>query len=292
MSSVGGTLPNMSNNSIQRGDSRPVDRGRDPRVGLSASPRSPDASVFLRSLGAQPGQLGFDHLGMSYGTRALLQHALARRQGIVLVAGPPGSGRTTTIYAIVEHIRSICDTINAHEDPPRVVFVPEIHDSSTADMAAHGTLAGDLIVSSIQASTATRAIRQLILLGMPLAFLATHVQAIVTQRLVRMACRSCREEVAIRNALFDSMLPLTEWIGSGCTRCGGTGYRGRTAIFEVHRMDPSLQRSLDCDASGYAIEVPTSRALSLAGASLYEDGLRQVQAGSTTLEEVLRVTSA
>ena len=264
----------MSNDSIQLGGLHPVDGGREPRVqALPASPRSPNASVFLRSLGAQPGQLGFDHLGMSYGTRALLVHALARRQGMVLVAGPPGSGRTTTIYAAVEHIRNSRHTVSAHEDPPRVVFVPGIHDRSTADVAMHGTLAGDLIVSTVQASSATSALRQLILLGMPLAFLATNVHAIVTQRLVRTVCRSCRDEVAIPNALFDSMLPLTEWTGSGCDRCGGTGYRGRTAICEVHRMDPTLQT------------------LILAGASLYEDGLRQVRAGSTTLGEVLRATA-
>jgi general secretion pathway protein E len=215
--------------------------------------------------------------------------ALARPQGVVLAAGPPGSGRTTTIYAAVEHVRHCREIMPTPEQFAGELFVPEIRDTGTAELAMRGALAGCLVVSTMHAHDGARAIRRLISLGVPPGFLAAKVQAIVAQRLVRTVCASCREETAVRNALLDSSLPLSEWRGTGgdCERCGGSGYRGWTGIFELVVMDDSLRREL----AHYAVGITRQLSLSLTRASLYQDGLRLVRAGVTTVDEVLRVTA-
>ena len=291
-SSVAGTpvAPplDMSNNSIQLGDLRALGAGsRRPHVAdLPGLPHLHNR-VFLRSLGVESGRLRLEHLGMAAGTRAILTDALARPQGVVLAAGPPGSGRTTTIYAAVEHIRSCRAIMPTPEELAGDLFVPEIRDTATADLVMRTAHAGCLVVSTMHAHDASQVIRHLISLCVPRDFLVAKLQAIVAQRLVRMVCVSCREEVAVRNALLDSSLPLSEWRGSGCERCGRSGYRGLTGIFEVLVMDDSLRGELAPDAAGD----PRQLTHSLTGASLYEDGLRQVRAGVTTVEEVLRVTT-
>ena len=277
--------PNMSNNSIQLGDLRALAPARRPHEAELPAP-PPHASILLRSLGVDPARLALDHLGMGDSTRAALVQALAGRPGIVLAAGPPGSGRTTTIYAAVEQIRNGHKIMLTHEEPPGELFVPELRDSSTAELAMEGALAGCQVVSTIQAPHVGRALQRLISFGMPPSFLAVKLQAIVAQRLVRMVCHGCREEMAVRNALFDPSLPQSEWRGGGCDRCGSTGYRGRTGIFEIFLMNQSSRSDLTGDAA-------EERALefSPSGPGLYEDGLRQVRAGVTTVEEVLRVTA-
>jgi general secretion pathway protein E len=272
----------MSNDSIQLRDVRARDGGRRPQgVEVPAPPRR--GSILLRSLGVDPAPLTFDHLGMGDSTRAALIEALAGTPGVVLAAGPPGSGRTTTTYAAVEQIRN---------DPKIMLtsgelFVPEIRDNATAELAMQGALAGCLVVSTIQAAHAGPALRRLISFGMPPSFLAVKLQAIVAQRLVRMVCHGCREETSASNAVFDSALPQIEWRGSGCDRCLGTGYRGRTGIFQILLMDESCRSDLVRFAAGEGRSV----AFNPSGPGLFEDGLRQVRAGVTTVEEVLRVTA-
>jgi type II secretory ATPase GspE/PulE/Tfp pilus assembly ATPase PilB-like protein len=167
------------------------------------------------------------------------------------------------------------------------LFVPEIRDAATADLVMRGAHAGCLVISTMQAYDAAQVIRRLLALGMPRAFVVAKVQAIIAQRLVRMVCGFCREHVAVRKALLDLSLPLSEWRGSGCERCGHSGYRGWMGIFELVVMDGSLPDKPAPDAAGDVRELTQS----LTGASLYEDGLRQVRAGVTTVEEVLRVTA-
>ncbi len=285
-----GISPNMSNNSIQLGDLRALGVSRRPQAAeLSAPSQQQNRSVFLRSLGVEPGRLGLDHLGMSDSTRTLLMDALARPQGVVLAVGPPCSGRTTTIYAAVEHMRHCREIMPTPEQLAGELFVPEIRDTGTAELAMRGALAGCLVVSTMRAYDGARAILRLISLGVPPGFLAAKVQAIVGQRLVRMVCASCREETAVRNASLDSSLPLSEWRGRGgdCERCGGSGYRGWTGIFEVVAMDDSLRKEL----AHYVVGITRQLSLSLTRASLYQDGLRLVRAGVTTVDEVLRVTA-
>lgn len=276
----------MSNNSSQIGDLRALDvRRQPPAPERSAPPRSHSTGVLLRSLGIRAGGLGLDHLGMDEGSRARLVDALSWAQGIVLAAGPPGSGRTTTILAAVEHIRHERKTALSHEASAAELFVPEIRDSSTAELGMRGALADCLVLSTIRALDAALALRRLISFGMPPSLLASRLQAIVSQRLVRAVCPGCREEVAVNAAQFDSSLPLTQWKGSGCNRCGGTGYCGRTGIFDVFRMDPLFRSEL----ARYTAPARALSALGLIASRLYEDGLRQVRAGVTTVEEVLRV---
>ena len=279
----------MSNNSSQIGDLRALDVRRQPQVSeRSAPPRSQDTSILLRSLGLPAGRFGLDHLGMDEGTRALFVDAMSRAPGIVLAAGPPGSGRTTTIVATVDHIRhGRRDTMPSRDGSAAEIFIPEIRDSSTAELALRGALAECLVLSAICAPDAAHVLRRLISFGMPPSLLATKVQAIVSQRLIRTVCRGCREETAVKKALFDSSLPLTEWRGAGCDRCSGTGYRGHTGIFDVFKMDESFRSEL----AQFTAALRAPSALGRIGSRLYEDGLRQVRAGVTTVEEVLRVTA-
>ncbi len=191
----------MSTNSIQLGDLRALGAGsrRSHVAELSDLPHL-QHHVFLRSLGVESGRLGLDHLGMGDGTRAILTDALARPQGVVLAAGPPGSGRTTTIYAAVEHIRSCRAIMPTPEELSGDLFVPEIRDTATAELVMRGAHAGCLVVSTMRAHDAAQVIRQLISFGVPHDFLVAKIQAVVGQRLVRMVCVTCREEVAVRNS--------------------------------------------------------------------------------------------
>ena len=224
---------------------------------------------------------------MDEGTRALFVDALSWAHGIVLAAGPPGSGRTTTIVATVEHIRNGRNESPSQDESADEIFVPEIRDSSTAELAMRGALADCVVLSTIHARDAAQALRRLMSFGVPPSLLATKLRAIVSQRLVRTVCRGCREQMAVEKALLDASLPMTEWRGSGCERCGGTGYRGHTGIFDVFRMDQSFRSEL----ARYTGAPRTPSALGLVDSTLYENGLRQVRAGVTTVEEVLRVTS-
>jgi len=244
----------MSNNSIQRDE-------------LEAR-----SNVFLRSVGAEQGRLGFSDLGMGETTRAHFADALAGARGLVLATGPSGSGRTTTMVAATEYIRAQRPKMRNEEGPPGELFVPEIRDAATAELAIQGVRAGCLVVSTLRAHDAASATTRLLALGMAPDVVSARVRAIIAQRLVRMACRHCREEVPVRNATSDATLPRTEWRGAGCARCGGLGYLGCTGIFELFVFEPDLGR-LSINARG-----PT----------LYEDGFRQVRAGVTTVEEVAR----
>ncbi|HKW46948.1 MAG TPA: ATPase, T2SS/T4P/T4SS family [Gemmatimonadaceae bacterium] len=278
----------MSNNLTQPGDKDALDVASQPAKTLEFPdpPKPRRGNVLLRSLGVEPGRLGFDHLGMDEKTRSALMDALARPPGLVLAVGPPGSGRTTTIFAAVEHIRASRTIMLTPEELGGELFVPEIRDLATAELAIQGARAGCLVVSTIRARNAAGAIRRLISLGMSPAFLARQVRAIVAQRLVRTVCDACREETAVRRALVDATLPRTEWRGAGCDRCAGSGYRGRTGIFELLVVDDAFRTEF----AQYR-EAPSLPALRLTGPGLYEDGLRQVRAGVTTVEEVLRRTS-
>lgn len=276
----------MSNNSTQPGDLGAFDASRQPQVvALPSPPKAQKRDILLRSLGVEPGRLGLDHLGMSDQTRSILRAALARPQGLVLAAGPPGSGRTTTIYAVVEHIRASRQIMPPTEDLAGELFVPEIRDSATATLAIQGAHAGCLVVSTIRAHDTAAAVQRLMSLGMSPAFLAAGVRAIVAQRLVRKVCNACRERTHVSTAFLSSRPPRRATRSTGCERCGGSGYHGRTGIFELLVIDDLLQREFPHQTG--RLNQP---GFGVVGASLYEDGLRQVRAGATTVAEVLRMT--
>ena len=297
------------------------DRQVDVRV--STLPTLHGESVVLRLLDAEAGRAALDQLGMSPSTLARFGEAVARPHGIVLATGPTGSGKTTTLYAAIDHIRTGREKILTVEDPveyelagvpqvpvnekvgvtfatalrallrqdPDVIFVGEIRDAETAEIATQAALTGHLVLSTLHTNDAPSALTRLLELGIAPYLVASTVDAILAQRLVRVVCRECREEVDLRGARGggDPSLPDTEWHGRGCDRCHGSGYRGRTGIYELLVVDDPVRA--DLMRKGGAGEL-RRLAVNAGMNTLYEDGLRQVRAGLTTLEEVLRVTRA
>ena len=296
------------------------DRQVDVRV--STLPTLHGESIVLRLLDSESGRVGLEQLGMSTATLAQFVDVISRPHGIVLATGPTGSGKTTTLYAAIDRIRTGREKILTVEDPveyelagvpqvpvnekvgvtfatalrallrqdPDIILVGEIRDAETAEIATQAALTGHLVLSTLHTNDAPSALTRLLELGIAPYLATSTVDAILAQRLVRTVCRDCREEVPIGHTrAADDAIPTTEWRGRGCERCSDTGYRGRTGIYELLTVDESLRGELM--RRGGATDLRRiARASGMQ--TLYEDGLRHVRAGVTTLEEVLRVTRA
>ena len=293
------------------------DRQVDVRV--STLPTLHGESIVLRLLDSEAGRVGLEQLGMSERTLTCFADAIARPHGIVLATGPTGSGKTTTLYAAIDRIRTGREKILTVEDPveyelsgvpqvpvnekvgvtfatalrallrqdPDVIFVGEIRDSETAEIATQAALTGHLVLSTLHTNDAPSALTRLLELGIAPYLVASTVDAILAQRLVRTVCQNCREEHRLLDSAGDPLMPLTEWRGRGCAQCHGTGYRGRTGIYEMLIMDDALRSEVMRRGSARDFQtVAVQGGMQM----LYHDGLRQVRAGVTTLEEVLRVT--
>ncbi len=301
-------------------------RDRQVDVRVSTLPTLHGESVVLRLLDKEQGRISLHELGMSDETRRRFEEVITRPHGIVLSTGPTGSGKTTTLYAVVERIRPGREKIVTVEDPieyelpgvpqvpvnpkvgltfatalrsilrqdPDVMLVGEIRDRDTADIATHAALTGHLVLSTLHTNDAVTALIRLIDIGIEPYLVASTVEAVLAQRLVRKICTNCsapaglsfEERVALGIAEGGD-LPARR--GAGCADCRGTGYRGRTGIYELMVMDDEMRTVLSRDASA----VQLSRLACQKGMKLlHEDGLRQVREGITTAAEVLRVASA
>jgi len=300
------------------------DRQVDVRV--STIPTLHGESVVLRLLDKERGRIALEDLGMSDETLRRFMEAVARPHGIVLVTGPTGSGKTTTLYAAIDRIRTGREKILTVEDPveyelpgvpqmpvneklgvtfatalrallrqdPDVILVGEIRDEETADIATHAALTGHLVLSTLHTNDAVGALTRLLDLGVPPYLVASTVEAVLAQRLVRRVCERCREEVQAERdvagefGLPPGSLPVVAR-GAGCDACRGTGFRGRTGIYELLIVDDAIRTEvLQRPSAG------TLRRLAIEGGltTLRQDGLRLVRQGITTPEEVLRVTRA
>ena len=302
------------------------DRQVDVRV--STLPTLHGESVVLRLLDKESGRIDLEALGMGPDTLARFDKVIAKPHGIVLSTGPTGSGKTTTLYAAVDRIRTGREKILTVEDPveyelpgvpqvpvnekvgltfanalrallrqdPDVMLVGEIRDQETADIATHAALTGHLVLSTLHTNDAATALTRLVDLGIEPYLVASTVEAVLAQRLVRRICESCRRPVELtaeqRAALGDAASELGEvWEGEGCEQCRGTGYSGRTGIYELLVMEPEIREAVlgDTTISAGRLQVLAREA----GMKLLrEDGLRVVAEGLTTVEEVLRVASA
>ena len=296
------------------------DRQVDVRV--STLPTLHGESIVLRLLDAEAGRAALDQLGMGADTLAGFLGVIARPHGIVLATGPTGSGKTTTLYAAVDRIRTGREKILTVEDPveyelagvpqvpvnekvgvtfatalrallrqdPDILLVGEIRDGETAEIATQAALTGHLVLSTLHTNDAPTALTRLLDLGVAPYLVASTVEAVLAQRLVRTICPACREEVLLE--LPDEhggRARRRAWRGAGCAECSGTGYRGRTGIYELLLLDDELRAEvMRGHGSGELRHLAAARGMR----TLYEDGLRQVGAGVTTLEEVLRVTRA
>lgn len=295
--------------------------GREVDVRVSTLPSANGERVVLRLLDKQAGKLDLGHLGMHADSLDAMRDLVARPHGIVLVTGPTGSGKTTTLYASLGEVRS--DTLNVMtvEDPieynlpgigqtqvnnkagmtfarglrailrqdPDVVMVGEIRDRETAEIAIQAAQTGHLVLSTLHTNTAIGAVTRLQDIGIEPYLLSSSMTGLIAQRLVRVLCRDCRASARPTTAERASLeLPEDAEVFEpvGCPECGQSGYRGRTGIYEVIRMDESLREMIHRGDGEQALE----RHAHGRARSLVEDGRAKVLEGVTSVAEVLRVS--
>ena len=284
--------------------------------------------VVLRVLAAYVQGLNFSDIGLSESQKELLQTASSKPFGMILVVGPTGSGKTTTLYVLLKLLNSSSSNITTIEDPveykigginqiqvnnqtnltfanglrsivrqdPDTILVGEIRDNETAEIAINAALTGHLLLSTFHANDAATAIPRLADMGLEPFLLASTLEVIVAQRLVRTICDNCKHSITINKKYFDTpKLKLAQkyfndtttiYAGKGCESCGHTGYHGRTAIFEFIQVSPLMQDLIPKKPSSSDI---WKLARQEGSQSLFEDGVLKVKNGVTTLEELLRV---
>ena len=297
--------------------------GRELDVRVSTLPTLHGESVVLRLLEMDGQRSGLDALGMGADTFAALLAFAGRPHGVLLNTGPTGSGKTTTLYALVDRIRTGREKIVSVEDPveyelpgiaqvpvntkvgltfaralrailrqdPDVLLVGEMRDPETAEICIQAALTGHLVLSTLHTNDAPSALTRLVDLGVPDYLVASTVEGILAQRLVRRVCRECAESRAPDAVLAREMAaaghPADRVLrGRGCDACRGTGYRGRTGIYELVMMDAELRAALLLRPDAEALR---RLAIQRGMRSLRDDGWRQVAAGVTTPDEVRRV---
>ncbi len=297
--------------------------GRAVDVRVSTMPSSYGERVVMRLLDKNNVRLELKQLGMTAPSRKQISELIRKPHGIILVTGPTGSGKSTTLYAALSEINSKDRNILTVEDPieydlegigqtqvnskvdmtfarglrailrqnPDVVMVGEIRDLETAQIAVQASLTGHLVMSTLHTNTAIGAITRLRDMGVEPFLLSTSLLAVLAQRLVRTLCPHCREphEPTSQERL---LLGLTEdeaatiYRPKGCEECNHSGYRGRTGIHELLIVDEAVREAIHAEAGELTIE----RLIRGHTPSIRRDGLDKVLTGQTTLEEVLRVT--
>jgi general secretion pathway protein E len=293
--------------------------GRAVDVRVSTIPSGHGERVVLRLLDKQAGRLDLEHLGMSDGDRRAMDELIHRPHGILLVTGPTGSGKTTTLYAALERINDLSRNILTVEDPveyhidgigqtqvntkvemtfarglrailrqdPDVVMVGEIRDLETAEIAVQASLTGHLVLSTLHTNTAVGAVTRLRDMGVEPFLLSSSLIGVLAQRLIRVLDPETREpyrasEYECQLMNVDPTDPPTLYRATD----GENAYRGRTGIYELVVVDNKMRTMIHDGAGEHELE----RYARTHGPSIREDGIRRVLAGTTTLEEVLRVT--
>lgn len=297
--------------------------GREVDVRVSTMPSNNGERVVLRLLDKQAGRLNLSSLGMSPSDYRRLREVVFKPHGILLVTGPTGSGKTTTLYAALTELNDKSRNILTVEDPieyqlegvgqtqvnpkvemtfarglrailrqdPDVVMVGEIRDRETAEIAIQASLTGHLVLSTLHTNSAVGAVTRLHDMGIEPFLLSSSLLGVVAQRLVRVLCTDCREGQSATQAeckMLDVSLAEAPVIyhPKGCPSCNGLGYRGRSGIYELIVLDETLRQKVHEGASEQELEEYARQF----GPSIRHDGIRKVLDGTTSLEEVLRVT--
>lgn len=298
--------------------------GREVDVRVSTLPSNFGERVVMRLLDKQAGRLNMTYLGLSDNDYTELKCLIHRPHGIILVTGPTGSGKTTTLYAALTDLNDNTRNILTAEDPiefqldgigqtqvnnkvdmtfarslramlrqdPDVVMVGEIRDLETAEIAVQASLTGHLVLSTLHTNTAIGAVTRLQDMGVEPFLLSSSLIGVVAQRLVRTLCPHCHTWTTaddFQKQIFSEIgetgeIKLPKPVG--CDKCNNSGFKGRTAIYEVVPVDDKLRQLIHSQTAEFELE---SYARSKTP-SIRADGLRKVLAGKTTLEEVLRVT--
>ena len=300
--------------------------GRDLDLRVSTIPTNHGESVVMRILDKESLMLGLSQLGFFSDDQQTFERLTSLPDGIFLVTGPTGSGKTTTLYACLNQLNRPDRKIITVEDPveyqlaginqvhirstiglnfgtalrsilrqaPNIIMIGEIRDKETAEIAVNASLTGHLVLSTLHTNDAPSAVTRLIDIGVKPFLVASSTRGIMAQRLVRSICPNCKQEHAATDQDFKLLGPAANQIaktplykGEGCMECTQTGYKGRKGIFEMFEVNDEV-RNLIYERVDSA-ELRT-KARELGMRTLREDGLRKVVAGITTLEEVFRVT--
>jgi general secretion pathway protein E len=311
----------------QDGSIRLAIRGREIDLRVSTVPTLYGESVVLRVLDRSGMVFDFETLGFQPALLRTYIEVLNRSNGILLVTGPTGSGKTTTLYASLQQLNTGDRKILTVEDPieyqleginqvqvkpqigltfanalrsflrqdPDVIMVGEIRDRETAQIAVQAALTGHIVLSTLHTNNSASTITRLLDMGVENFLLTATVNGIVAQRLVRVLCPSCKEAYSAPRELIEDLQldpsatadPITLYRPHGCLQCSGTGYYGRTSILEMLVMSEPIRRLVLRGADANEIQ---SVAIEAGMCSMYQDGIRMVLAGVTSLEEVVRVT--
>lgn len=306
------------------GGSREVD------IRVSTIPTHYGESIVLRLLDSS-GVLSLESIGFSNGILGDFESLIRQPHGMILVTGPTGSGKSTTLYGVLSRIDTVEKKVITIEDPveynlegvnqiqvkprigltfgnglrsivrqdPDVIMVGEIRDLETADIAVHSALTGHLIFSTLHTNDAPGAVTRLVDMGVEGYLISSSVLGVLAQRLVRVICENCKtdyspgaKEERILNAEPGTAgktgaRGIRLYRGEGCVSCAGTGYKGRTGIFELMVMNDELRHMVVEKRASGALR---QKAMEYGMVTLREDGLNKVLAGVTTLDEVVRVT--
>jgi len=298
--------------------------GRAVDVRVSTLPSGHGERVVLRLLDKQAGRLDLAQLGMDDERQALMDRIVHRPHGIVLVTGPTGSGKTTTLYAVLTRLNDSSRNIMTVEDPieyyldgigqtnvntkvdmtfarglrailrqdPDVVMVGEIRDRETAEIGIQASLTGHMMLSTLHTNTAIGAIARLRDMGIEPFLLASSLIGLLAQRLVRRLCAECRSpyqpgDREMQRLGIDAMQGVpTLYKAQGCSKCSFQGYRGRLGIFELVELDDTVRRMIHEGEGEQVIEAHVRETTP----SIREDGVHRVLAGETSVDELLRVT--
>lgn len=289
---------------------------------VSTLPTIYGEKVVLRLLDQENAMVGLEKLGLDPEEREVLDGMIHQPYGIILVTGPTGSGKSTTLYSVLEQISRPEVNIITVEDPveytvaginqiqlnekagltfsealrsilrqdPDKIMVGEIRDLETGQLAVRAALTGHLVLSTLHTNDAPSASIRLIEMGIAPFLVASSLIGVVAQRLVRRLCEHCKEEYELsESVLLDTGLPpgTRAWKPVGCDVCRTTGYRGRTAVFEIMKVDDVIQSLILENASATRIR---KEAISRGMRTLRQSGLKKVSEGITSLEEVLQVS--
>ena len=299
--------------------------GKDLDLRVSSVPTNHGESIVMRILDKSNLSLGLPQLGFLSDDQTTFEKLIKLPDGVVLVTGPTGSGKTTTLYACLGQINQPDKKLITVEDPveyqmsginqvqvnkdvgldfsaalrsilrqaPNIVMIGEIRDAETADIAMEAALTGHLVFSTLHTNDAPSAVTRLLDIGVKPFLVASALRAAMAQRLVRAICEQCKEaytpterEIKMLGAISKTM-PERMFHGAGCEKCGRSGYKGRKGIFEIFKVDDTIQRLIFDHAPASLLR---QRAREMGMRTLREDGMLKVASGMTSLQEVLRVT--
>ncbi len=310
----------------QDGKVRLTISGRPVDLRISTLPTQFGESVVLRVLDQSATSLELENIGMPQDVLETVEKAIAKPNGIFIVTGPTGSGKTTTLYSCLKRLNKVESKLMTAEDPieyeingimqlavnstidltfanalkaflrqdPDVIMVGEIRDLETAQISIQASLTGHLVLTTLHTNDSAGAVTRLMDMGIEEFLIASSLEAILAQRLLRRICIDCRKSY-MPNAALLGQLELDPSIvadrefynGSGCASCARTGYRGRLGIFEMLEVSESIRELISEGRPAMAIR---EQALQLGMRTLREDGLRNIFMGATTIDEVIRYT--